>query len=115
MELRYLLLGQNDSAGKGSGIVVSDIDFGELLRSKRKELNMRQDELAERAGVKLTTYGRIERGEVQPKLEQIRRLFSVLGLSLDAIEKQIEQRLTASECLNKIEFYVSELRKVMGR
>ena len=115
MHLCYVLSGADNAGENGSGILVSDIDFGELLRSKRKELGLNQEEVAAKSGVGLPTYGRIERGEVPPKLEQIRRIFSVLGLSLDAIEKQIEERLTASECLNKIEFYVSELRKVMGR
>lgn len=94
---------------------MSDIDFGTILREGRKKLGWTQGETATRAGIALMTYGRIERGAVQPKLEQIRKIFSVLGLNLDAIEDQIEERLTAQDCLDKAEFYLRELRKMLIR
>jgi len=116
MQLSYVLVGAGGPAAAGSDdVVMSDIDFGTILREGRKKLGLTQGDVSARAGIALMTYGRIERGDVQPKLEQVRRIFSVLGLNLDAIEEQVEERLTASECLNKIEFYVGELRKVLGR
>lgn len=116
MQLGYVLYNSGSKTlPTESDIVMSDIDFGELLREKRKELNITQEELAERAGIGLQTIGRIERGAVQPKLGQVRRIFSVLGLNLDAIDEKGDERLTAWECLNRIELYVGELRKILGK
>lgn len=92
-----------------------DLNFGEIIRSKRKELGLSQEEAAGKAGISVMTYGRIERGTVDPKLEQVRRIFSVLGLRLGTIDEQVKEELSANDCLSRIEFYIGQLRKVLGR
>lgn len=94
---------------------MSNINFGHMMRGKRKEHGLTQAQLAERTRLGLQTISRIERGAVQPKLEQIRRIFEVLGISLDAIQQKAEQeRISARECYNRAMFYLEELRKVSG-
>jgi transcriptional regulator with XRE-family HTH domain len=44
-----------------------EIDIPRLIREKRKELGLTQEQLAKKAGLSFVTYGRIERGEVQKR------------------------------------------------
>ncbi len=46
------------------------VQFGKNLRSKRKSLNIAQDELANLADIDRSYVGRIERGEVNITLEK---------------------------------------------
>ena len=68
------------------------------------------------AGMSLMTYGRVERGEVMPKADQLFKIFSALGMSLNEItsEKPKLEKLSAADCINKIEYYLQELRKALG-
>lgn len=94
-----------------------DFDFGEFIRNRRKELDLDQEDAAEKANLSLYTYGRIERGETVPRLDQINKIFSAFGLSLKEISEDSEapENLTARDCLNKVEFYIKELRKLLGQ
>lgn len=57
--------------------------YGEILRNRRKELEISQTELAERVGVKQSYIAKIERGETDIRLSSLIRIARKLGLSLE--------------------------------
>jgi transcriptional regulator with XRE-family HTH domain len=62
----------------------SDINlrFGKAMRRRRRELDLSQEELAERADLHRTYVSSIERGERNPSLENIEKLAKALGISI---------------------------------
>lgn len=56
--------------------------FGEILRSRRKELGLTQKELAEKIGRERTYINRIEKGETDMQLSSFIRIAEALGFSL---------------------------------
>lgn len=54
------------------------IQFGQLVRKYRKERNMSQEQLALLCNIDRSYLGRIERGEVNPTLEKIYELSTIL-------------------------------------
>lgn len=59
--------------------------FGGAVRSKRSELGMSQEELADRSGLHRTYISDVERGTRNPSLESIRKLAVALELSVSAL------------------------------
>ncbi|WP_026998159.1 helix-turn-helix domain-containing protein [Flectobacillus major] len=57
-------------------------EIGRKIRSRRKVLKVRQNDLAEISGVALRTIVAIERGEGNPSLDTLLKLAEVLGLVL---------------------------------
>ena len=51
------------------------------IRSRRKNLNMTQKELAEKVGVSMNTVARWERGETEPSFSDFLKLCAVLGMN----------------------------------
>lgn len=62
---------------------------GKLLGLKLKTLRLKkgfsQDELAESAGVSLRTVQRMENAEAIPRMDTVKRLFQIFGLSPDEV------------------------------
>ncbi|MBM0743967.1 helix-turn-helix transcriptional regulator [Phormidium sp. CLA17] len=56
--------------------------FGKAIRRRRRELDLSQEELAERAEMNRTYLSDVERGEVNPSLEIIDKLAGALGISV---------------------------------
>lgn len=56
--------------------------FGKAVRRRRRELDLSQEELAERAELHRTYLSDIERGEGNPSLEIIEKLASALDISV---------------------------------
>ena len=54
----------------------------QVLRSRRKELGMTQEELGQRAGLAAKHVSRIENGTHEPKVSTLFALVSALGLDL---------------------------------
>lgn len=52
---------------------------GSLITQARTEVGLRQDELAQRAGVPQSTLSRIERGSAHLTLDQLRKIAPALG------------------------------------
>lgn len=50
-----------------------------LLANKRKELNMTQEEVAERVGIARTTYAMIETGKRNTSVENVKKIAKVLN------------------------------------
>lgn len=55
---------------------------GENIRSLRKKKKLTQKELGERSGIAEITIRQYESGKYKPKLEAIRRIAAVLGVSI---------------------------------
>jgi transcriptional regulator with XRE-family HTH domain len=61
------------------------VSFGALLRGHRRWVGLSQRELAERAGLSVTTVRDLEQGRTrQPQLPSVRALSTALGLNKDA-------------------------------
>ena len=64
------------------------MDLSKVIKERRAELRISQDDLADIAGVGLATVKDIERGQGNPAISTIEKLFVVLGLELSANIKQ---------------------------
>ena len=59
------------------------------IRSRRKNINLTQKELAEQVGVSTNTVARWERGETEPSFSDFLRVCAVLGMKMeDFVEKE---------------------------
>ncbi len=56
--------------------------LGEQIKARRQELRIRQQEVADLAGVSINTLGAIEMGTGNPSLSSIQAVCGVLGLEL---------------------------------
>ena len=54
------------------------IKIGKNIKKARKERKLTQTEVAEKAGIHSNYYSRIERGELQPALDTLEKIFKVL-------------------------------------
>lgn len=59
--------------------------FAREIRTARHALGMTQAELAERIGIAVEAYGRLERGGVLPRADTLVRLAGALGVSTDTL------------------------------
>jgi len=56
--------------------------FGDLVRVRRRQLGLSQEELAERSGIGVRSIGKIEAGKiVNPRPATVRRLAEAFGLT----------------------------------
>lgn len=65
--------------------------FGDAVRCLRKERNLSQEALAERAGMNADFVGFIERGENVPTLTTILQLARALGVQPSTIIKDFDE------------------------
>ncbi|WP_165074630.1 helix-turn-helix domain-containing protein [Paludisphaera rhizosphaerae] len=65
-------------------------EIGERLRQRRKNLRLRQRDLAELAGVTLRGLTDLENGRANPTINQLAKIADVLGLELQLAEKSID-------------------------
>ncbi len=56
--------------------------LGEIIKRRRKELNITQPHLAELAKVSTNTLYKLERGQGNPSLDVLNKLAEVLGMEL---------------------------------
>ncbi|MGV0024185.1 helix-turn-helix domain-containing protein [Phormidesmis priestleyi] len=56
--------------------------FGKAIRQRRRELDLSQEQLAERAGLHRTYISSVERGTQNPSLENIEKLAGALEISI---------------------------------
>lgn len=59
--------------------------FGKALRAARLSLGLTQEDAAERLGIGIPFYGRIERGHGVPSMATLVRMVQVLGVSANAL------------------------------
>lgn len=56
--------------------------LSELLISRRKELNIKQEYLSELSGIAIRTIRDLEKGKGNPSLDTIEKLMKILGFEL---------------------------------
>ena len=59
--------------------------FGRAVRKRRRELDLSQEDLAERAGLHRNYISDIERGDRNPSLENIQKLAKALATKVSAL------------------------------
>lgn len=64
--------------------------FGTVVRNRRTELKLSQEELAHQAGLHRTYIGMIERGEKNITLENIDKISTALKISISELFIQLE-------------------------
>jgi len=67
--------------------------FGKAIRRRRRELDLSQEELAERAELHRTYISDIERGDRNPSLENIEKLAKALDISIASLFEQYKIEL----------------------
>lgn len=60
----------------------TDKELGLKLKEAREKKELTQEEVAVKAGITTTYYAMIERGEVNPSWEKLKKVFKVLELKL---------------------------------
>ena len=66
--------------------------LAEFVKERRKEVNLTQEEFAERAGVALTVIRKIEQGKTNLNLDKVNLILSMFGHELIPIDsKEIEK------------------------
>lgn len=61
------------------------VKIGKNIKKARKERKMTQVGVAEKAGIHPNYYSRIERGELQPALDTLEKIFKVLKVKSSEI------------------------------
>ena len=59
---------------------MTDTELGKNLRKARNKSHLTQQEMAEKAGINVNFYARIERGEVNASLETMKTILKVLKI-----------------------------------
>lgn len=65
-------------------------DIGKIIQDRRKKLELKQDDLAEMAGVTIKTIYAIEKNKGNPTIEILLKVFHVLGLEMKIQIKSVE-------------------------
>lgn len=71
--------------------------FGAVIRARREELAIAQDQFALLAHVDRSYYGKLERGERQPSLSLMLRISRALGCSGADVMAQVEESITLGQ------------------
>jgi predicted transcriptional regulator len=58
------------------------MELKEVMKSRRKTLNISQQDLAEMAEISLATVKDIERGKGNPSLATVKKILEVLGMEI---------------------------------
>lgn len=66
---------------------MSPQEIGQKFKTRRKDLRLRQRDLAELAGVTLRGLTDLEKGKANPTLKQLAKIAEVLGLEVSLIER----------------------------
>lgn len=67
--------------------------LGRHIRSARAQLKLRQEDVANLAGVSLSYYGRLERGKVRPTVERLGRVCHALKIPLSVALLGVDEPL----------------------
>jgi y4mF family transcriptional regulator len=66
-----------------SHCIVNTKEIGVIIKKRRQYLKVKQQELADLAGVGINTLVAIERGQGNPKLETLLAILDTLGLQVE--------------------------------
>lgn len=68
-----------------------NISIAEFIKEKRKQLNLTQPELAERAGVGLRFVRELEQGKQTVRLDKVNQVLDLFGSEIGVIKKEFEK------------------------
>ena len=71
--------------------------FGQVVRARRAELEISQEELGARCGLDRTYVSGIERGTRNPTIQSMWRIAKGLGSPLSDLLRQVERRVRRSQ------------------
>lgn len=74
--------------------------FGEVIRKRRQELRLSQEDLGYRSGLHRTYISEIERGRKSPSLRAIVAIAEALGVNVSDLILSVERKL-AAETINR--------------
>ena len=56
------------------------MNFGEKIRNAREELSLRQADVAAEIGMNQSNYSKIEQGQQEPSMQQLKRICEILHI-----------------------------------
>jgi transcriptional regulator with XRE-family HTH domain len=83
------------------------VSLGNLIRARRRQLELEQGEVALRIGVEQQTVSRWENGEARPRLERLKAIARALELS----EPELRQAYAADEPVVEVDDRVNRLEE----
>ena len=69
--------------------MIDQMKIGKFLKELRKEKELTQEQLAEKAGLQRTHVGRIEAGKYAVTLEVVQAIAEALGMTVDIIDPRL--------------------------
>lgn len=79
------------------------MEFKDRLREKRKERGLTQKQLSERAGISFTSYGKYERGERIPDIDNMTALAQVLQTSVAELAGDLDRYRSYQNLVSNME------------
>lgn len=64
------------------------IILGKVLKERRSEMGMNQDELSRKSNVAIKSIHSIERGKANPSIKTLNKLIEILGMDLIIIDSK---------------------------
>lgn len=64
-------------------------EIGNLLKTRREQFRLRQEDLSEMSGVAIKTIHKIEKGEGNPSFLTLKKLFDIVGMDVFISIKQL--------------------------
>ena len=99
-----------------NGLAELDLkNLGNLIRYKRRESGLTQQEVAETVGVSAQHYSRIERGEYTPSLQTFLKLAEVLRIDISGVNLNGGRKVspTTYEIVSLLEKFNSTQQKAV--
>ena len=72
-------------------------DLATFVKERRKEVNLTQEEFAERAGVALTVLRKIEQGKTNLNLDKVNLILELFGHELAPVNRKEIERKNATK------------------
>jgi y4mF family transcriptional regulator len=72
-------------------------DLATFVKERRKEVNLTQEEFAERAGVALTVLRKIEQGKTNLNLDKVNLILELFGHELAPVSRKEIERKNATK------------------
>jgi y4mF family transcriptional regulator len=72
-------------------------DLATFVKERRKEVNLTQEEFAERAGIALTVLRKIEQGKTNLNLDKVNLILELFGHELAPVSRKEIERKNATK------------------
>lgn len=78
----------------------NEFNYGERLRTLRRERGLTQEEVAMRADITTSYYGQLERGTANPTVGMLEKICCVMGISIADIFSEADTNLFGIDALS---------------